>query len=149
MRTHLYLCTIVPYAVRQRAQAVRDAARILVKQSGGLRDQADVLMRVAEAAAASLRETMAKVAATERRHQTGDRREDMQEQRHPHQQLRIFLNGLRPRGGYCVDCLSQLYDGTREDIEGHLGSSIGLFGRPAKCANCGEYKETFRDNPYL
>jgi len=72
MRTHLHTCAIVPHAVRQRAQAVRHAAQILVKESGGLRDQADVLMRVAEAASASLRETMAKAAATERR-QTGDR----------------------------------------------------------------------------
>ena len=74
MRTHLYTCTILPHAVRQRAQAVRHAAQILVKESGGLRDQADVLMRVAEAATASLRETMAKAAATESRRQTEDRR---------------------------------------------------------------------------
>ena len=70
IRTHLYTCRIVPDEVRQRAQTVRDAARILVKQSDGLRDRADVLMRVAEAAAAALRQTMAKEAATERRRQT-------------------------------------------------------------------------------
>jgi len=67
IRSHLYTCVILPHEVRQKAQAVRDAARILVKQSGGLRDHTDLLMRVAEAATAALRETMAKTAATERR----------------------------------------------------------------------------------
>jgi len=67
IRAHLYTCVIVPHEVRQRAQAVRDAARRLVKHSAGLRDHADVLMREAEVAMARLRVTMAKAAARELR----------------------------------------------------------------------------------
>src|SRR2546427_5068317 len=67
MRTHLYICPIVPNEVRQRAQAVRDMARRLVKESGGLRDYSNVLRIEAEAAIVKLRETIAKAATTERR----------------------------------------------------------------------------------
>jgi hypothetical protein len=72
MRTHLYTCTLIPHEARQGAKAARDAARWLIKQSGGLHERAAVLMREAEAAAAALRQTMAKAAATESR-QTKDR----------------------------------------------------------------------------
>jgi len=69
--THLYTCTVVPHESRQRAPAVRDAARTLVvKQSAGLSDRADVLRIEAEVAMARRRETMAGVTATERRRQT-------------------------------------------------------------------------------
>lgn len=67
MRAHLYTCTVVPHEIRLSVQAVRDAARILVKQSGEHRQRADMLMRVAEVAMAKLRETMARAAATELR----------------------------------------------------------------------------------
>lgn len=49
---------MLPEEVRLRAQEAREAARRLVKESSRLRDQADVLMREAEAAIAALRETM-------------------------------------------------------------------------------------------
>jgi DNA-directed RNA polymerase subunit RPC12/RpoP len=67
MRAHLYTCAVVPHEIRLTAQAVRDAARILVQQSGEQGERADVLLRVAEVAMVKLRETMARVAATERR----------------------------------------------------------------------------------
>ena len=56
--THLYACARLPAQVRERAAAARDAARRLVKKSRELSDQADVLIREAEAATAALRETM-------------------------------------------------------------------------------------------
>ena len=58
LRGHLYACAMLPELLRLRAQEARDAARKLVKESGQLRDRADVLMREAEAAIAALRETM-------------------------------------------------------------------------------------------
>ena len=58
LRGHLYGCARLPEEVRQRAQDAREAARRLVKDSSQLRDQAEVLMREAEAAIAALRETM-------------------------------------------------------------------------------------------
>jgi len=48
VRTHLYGCATLPAEVRRRAQALRDAAQLLVKQSRQLRDQAEVLVREAE-----------------------------------------------------------------------------------------------------
>ena len=63
-RAHLYGCAMLPSEVRLRAQAVREAARRLVKQSHQLRDSSDVLIREAEAALfeshRALRETMSK-----------------------------------------------------------------------------------------
>src|SRR2546427_10869960 len=69
MRTHLYICPIVPNEVRQRAQAVRDMARRLVKESGGLRDYSKLLRIGAGAGTTKIRETIAKAAATGRRPQ--------------------------------------------------------------------------------
>ena len=51
-------CARLPAQVREQAAAAREAARRLVKRSRELADQADVLMREAEAATAALRETM-------------------------------------------------------------------------------------------
>ena len=51
---------MLPAEMRQRAREARDAARRLVKHSGELQDNADVLMREAEAAVAALRETILK-----------------------------------------------------------------------------------------
>jgi len=62
IRSHLYSCARLPVEIRQRAEEVRDAARRLVKESQQLTDRADVLMREAEAAVASLRETMQRTA---------------------------------------------------------------------------------------
>ena len=58
VRGHLYSCAMLPAEMRQRAREARDAARRLVKHSSALRDNADVLMREAEAAVAALRETI-------------------------------------------------------------------------------------------
>jgi len=58
IRTHLYACALLPAEVRRRAQEARDAARHLVKQSQQLRDNADVLIREAEAALHTLRATL-------------------------------------------------------------------------------------------
>jgi len=58
IRAHLYGCAMLPTAVRRRAQAAREAARSLVKQSDQLSDAADVLLREAEAALHALREAM-------------------------------------------------------------------------------------------
>jgi hypothetical protein len=63
IRAHLYGCAMLPAAVRGRAQAAREAARSLVKQSGQLNDRADVLLREAEAALYALRDTMRKAPA--------------------------------------------------------------------------------------
>ena len=63
-RAHLYGCAMLPSEVRLRAQAVREAAQHLVKESQQLRDKSDVLIREAEAAMferqRALREAMSK-----------------------------------------------------------------------------------------
>ena len=50
VRAHLFRCAMLPSEVRLRTRAVREAAQRLVKQSQELRDNADVLIREAEAA---------------------------------------------------------------------------------------------------
>ena len=62
LRSHLYACATIPEQVRLRAQHARGAAQRLIKESGRLRDQAELLMREAEAAIAALRETMRRMA---------------------------------------------------------------------------------------
>jgi len=66
VRAHLYRCALMPAQVRQRAEALREAARHLVKQSQQLRDAADVLVREAEVAVRkerqALRDALAKAA---------------------------------------------------------------------------------------
>jgi hypothetical protein len=48
-RAHLFSCAIAPSEVRLKAQAVREAAQRLVKQSQQARDRSDVLIQEAEA----------------------------------------------------------------------------------------------------
>jgi hypothetical protein len=64
VRAHLFRCAMLPSEVRLRAQAVREAAQHLVKESQQLRDRSDVLIREAEAALfekqRALREAMSK-----------------------------------------------------------------------------------------
>jgi hypothetical protein len=64
VRAHLFRCAMLPSEVRLRAQAVREAAQHLVKESQQLRDRSDVLIRAAEAALfekqRALREAMSK-----------------------------------------------------------------------------------------
>jgi hypothetical protein len=50
VRRHLYGCAMLPSEVRLRARALREAAQRLVKQTQEVRDNADVLVREAEAA---------------------------------------------------------------------------------------------------
>jgi ribosome-binding protein aMBF1 (putative translation factor) len=50
VRTHLYGCAKLPAEVRLRAQALREAAQRLVRQSQELVDNADVRIREAETA---------------------------------------------------------------------------------------------------
>jgi hypothetical protein len=50
VRTHLYGCKMLPAEVRRRAQALREAAQLLVKETRELCDKADVLIQEAEAA---------------------------------------------------------------------------------------------------
>jgi hypothetical protein len=49
VRAHLFRCAMLPSEIRLRAQAVREAAQHLVKESQQLRDASDVLMGDAEA----------------------------------------------------------------------------------------------------
>src|SRR5262245_5968097 len=48
IRSHLFGCGMLPAEVRRRAQEVREAAGLLVKESQQLRDRSDVLIREAE-----------------------------------------------------------------------------------------------------
>ena len=64
VREHLYECALLPERIRRAAKAARDTARILVKQSQQLQENADVLMRAAEAAIAALRKTLRMPPAT-------------------------------------------------------------------------------------
>ena len=50
VRAHLIRCPTLPTAIRFRAQALRDAAQRLVKESQQLHDRSDLLIREAEAA---------------------------------------------------------------------------------------------------
>ena len=50
VRTHLYGCAKLPSEIRLRAQEVREAAQLLVKQSQQARDRSYLLVREAEAA---------------------------------------------------------------------------------------------------
>jgi hypothetical protein len=59
--------------------------------------------------------------------------------------FRAFLKGVSTRGGYCLDCLSEIYGEPAKAVSGYL-SAMGLSGRQAKCANCDEDLETFRSN---
>jgi len=69
-------------------------------------------------------------------------------ERGPHaasDQFNRFMDGL-PRGGYCLDCLSQMYSEPGAAIRGYL-DEIGVSGRQAACANCGGRREIFRADP--
>jgi len=65
---------VLPAEVRQRAQARREAARLLVKESRQLRDKADVLFREAEAVVEERRRALWAALKTSRlREQSGQR----------------------------------------------------------------------------
>ena len=67
-RAHVYSCAMLPAEVRLKAQAAREAAQHLVKESQQLRDTSDVLIREAEALLferlRSLREVMSRRTAS-------------------------------------------------------------------------------------
>jgi len=58
---------MLPAEVRRRAQALREAAQLLVKESRQLRDQADVLIQEAEAALEQNRRALLQSLKTTRR----------------------------------------------------------------------------------
>jgi hypothetical protein len=68
VRAHLFRCAMLPSEIRLRAQAVREAAPHLVKETQQLSDRSDVLIREAEAALfesqRALREAMSKRTAS-------------------------------------------------------------------------------------
>ena len=49
VRGHLYCCPVLPSEIKLKAQAVRESARRLIKQSQQLADSSDLLIREAEA----------------------------------------------------------------------------------------------------
>ena len=62
---------------------------------------------------------------------------------HINSEFRAFLAGVSARGGYCLDCLSEIYGEPSTTVTGYL-SEIGISARQDRCANCDEYRETFR-----
>ena len=68
VRAHLFRCAMLPSEIRLRAQAVREAAQRLVKETQQLGDRSDVLIREAEIALfekqRALQEAMSKRTAT-------------------------------------------------------------------------------------
>ena len=68
VRAHLFRCAMLPSEIRLRAQAVREAAQHLVKETQQLSDRSDVLIREAELALfekqRALREAMSKRTAS-------------------------------------------------------------------------------------
>ena len=57
--------------------------------------------------------------------------------------FRAFLNGASARGGYCLDCLSEMYGEPAMAVTRYLTESE-VSGRLGTCANCDEKGETFR-----
>jgi hypothetical protein len=68
VRAHLFRCAMLPSEVRLRAQAVREAAQRLVRESQQVSDRSEVLIREAELALfeqqRALREAMSKRTVT-------------------------------------------------------------------------------------
>ena len=59
--------------------------------------------------------------------------------------FRMFLNGASARGGYCLDCLSEMYGEPAKAVTGYL-SAMGISGGLGTCTNCDEKGETFRSD---
>ena len=58
VRSHVYGCGILPAEVREKAEALRDMAHRLVKESRQLRDRSEVLISEAEAAVEECRRAL-------------------------------------------------------------------------------------------
>jgi hypothetical protein len=59
--------------------------------------------------------------------------------------FRTFLDGVSARGGYCLDCLSEMYGEPARTVTRYL-SEIEVSGCLGACANCDEEGETFRSD---
>ena len=59
--------------------------------------------------------------------------------------FRTFLGGVSARGGYCLDCLSEMYGEPAKAVTGYLREN-GISGRFGTCANCDEEGSTFRSD---
>ncbi len=59
--------------------------------------------------------------------------------------FRSFLGGVSARGGYCLDCLSEMYGEPARTVTRYL-SEIQVSGRLGTCTNCDEEGETFRSD---
>ena len=59
--------------------------------------------------------------------------------------FRAFLNSVSARGGYCLDCLSEIYGEPARTVTRYL-SEIEIPGRLGTCTNCDEEGETFRSD---
>jgi hypothetical protein len=58
-------------------------------------------------------------------------------------QFHTFLNSLPTHGGYCLECLSQMYNEPATVISAYLSES-GIAGRRDRCGNCGGHRAIFR-----
>jgi len=59
--------------------------------------------------------------------------------------FRTFLDGVSVRGGYCLDCLSEMYGETVRTVARYLSESE-VFSRLGTCTNCDEEGATFRSD---
>lgn len=59
--------------------------------------------------------------------------------------FRTFLDGVSARGGYCLDCLSEMYGEPARTLTRYLSESQ-VSGRLGTCTNCDEEGETFRSD---
>jgi hypothetical protein len=59
--------------------------------------------------------------------------------------FRTFLDGVSARGGYCRDCLSEMFGEPARTVTRYL-SEIEVSGRLGTCTNCDEEGETFRSD---
>jgi len=59
--------------------------------------------------------------------------------------FRTFLHGVSVRGGYCLDCLSEMYGETARTVARYLSESE-VFSRLGTCTNCDEEGATFRSD---
>ena len=57
--------------------------------------------------------------------------------------FRTFLHGVSVRGGYCLDCLSEMYGEPARTVTRYLSEVSGGLGT---CANCDEEGTTFRSD---
>jgi hypothetical protein len=59
--------------------------------------------------------------------------------------FRTFLNAVSLRGGYCLNCLSEIYGEPEKTVTRYL-NEIQVSGRLGSCTNCDEEGETFRSD---